>query len=78
MNHTFIYNKLISDVILIKTQIYEDHRGTLYETYNKELFVKNGIPEIVQEKTVGWLGENYKPKYSEYSKDGTPTNLPKE
>jgi anaerobic magnesium-protoporphyrin IX monomethyl ester cyclase len=28
------------------------------------------------EKTVGWLGENYKPKYSEYSKDGSPTNLP--
>jgi dTDP-4-dehydrorhamnose 3,5-epimerase len=51
MNHTFIYNKLISDVILIKTQIYEDHRGILYETYNKELFTKNGIPEIVQEKS---------------------------
>jgi dTDP-4-dehydrorhamnose 3,5-epimerase len=51
MNHTFIYNKLISDIILIKTQIYEDHRGTLYETYNKELFIKNGIPEIVQEKS---------------------------
>jgi dTDP-4-dehydrorhamnose 3,5-epimerase len=50
MNHTFIYNKLISDIILIKTQIYEDNRGTLYETYNKELFTKNGIPEIVQEK----------------------------
>jgi hypothetical protein len=28
------------------------------------------------EKTVGWLGTNYKPKYSEYSKDGSPTNLP--
>ena len=51
MNHTFIVNKLISDIILIKTQIYEDHRGTLYETYNKELFVKNGIPEIAQEKS---------------------------
>ena len=51
MNHTFIINKLISDIILIKTQIYEDHRGTLYETYNKELFVKNGIPEIAQEKS---------------------------
>lgn len=51
MNHTFIVNKLISDIILIKTQIYEDHRGTLYEIYNKELFIKNKIPEIVQEKS---------------------------
>jgi dTDP-4-dehydrorhamnose 3,5-epimerase len=50
MNHIFIHDKLISEIILIKTQIYEDHRGTLYETYNKELFIKNGIPEIVQEK----------------------------
>jgi dTDP-4-dehydrorhamnose 3,5-epimerase len=50
MNHIFIYNKLISDIVLIKTQIYEDHRGTLYETYNKDLFTNNGIPEIVQEK----------------------------
>jgi len=51
MNHTFSSNISIPDIILIKTQIYEDNRGTLYETYNKELFTKNGIPEIVQEKS---------------------------
>jgi radical SAM superfamily enzyme YgiQ (UPF0313 family) len=27
-------------------------------------------------KTIGWLGENYAPKFSQYSKDGKPTNLP--
>lgn len=38
----------------------------------------DGSPEHngALEKTVGWLGTNYKPKYSEYSKDGTPTNFP--
>jgi dTDP-4-dehydrorhamnose 3,5-epimerase len=51
MNHTFSSNISIPDIILIKTQAYEDNRGTLYETYNKELFTKNGIPEIVQEKS---------------------------
>jgi dTDP-4-dehydrorhamnose 3,5-epimerase len=50
MKHTFINNNTIPEIILIKTEIYEDHRGSLYETYNKELFTKNGIPEIVQEK----------------------------
>lgn len=29
------------------------------------------------EQAVGWLGDNYKPKFSEYSKlDGAPTNFP--
>lgn len=51
MNLIFTKNQIISDIILIKTEIYEDNRGTLYEIYNKELFVKNGIPEIVQEKS---------------------------
>ena len=51
MNHTFSSNISIPDIVLIKTQTYEDDRGTLYETYNKELFTKNGIPEIVQEKS---------------------------
>ena len=46
----------------------------------KDFSLYDGSPENngSLEKTVGWLGENYKPKYSEYSKDGSPTNLPKE
>lgn len=51
MNHTFIPDKIISDIISINIDLYEDNRGTLYELYNKENFIKNGIPEIVQEKS---------------------------
>ena len=44
----------------------------------KDFSLYDGSPENngSLEKTVGWLGENYKPKYSEYSKDGSPTNFP--
>ena len=46
----------------------------------KDFSLYDGSPENngSLEKTIGWLGENYKPKYSEYSKDGNPTNFPKE
>jgi dTDP-4-dehydrorhamnose 3,5-epimerase len=50
MNHIFIKNTICPDIILIKTEIYEDDRGTLYEVYNQESFLKAGIPNIVQEK----------------------------
>lgn len=51
MNHTITHNPTIPEILLITPQIYSDERGTLYETYNKDLFIKSGIPEIVQEKT---------------------------
>lgn len=51
MRHTFLPNKLIPDIIFISIDVYEDSRGTLYELYNKEIFIQNGIPEIVQEKS---------------------------
>jgi len=51
MRHTFLPNKLIPDIIFINIDVYEDSRGTLYELYNKEIFIQNGIPEIVQEKS---------------------------
>lgn len=50
MNLTFIKNDIILDIVLIKTNPYEDDRGILYETYNKDLFTQNGIPPIIQEK----------------------------
>lgn len=51
MNIVFTHNNFIHDIIYINIEPYEDHRGTLYESYNKEIFTKNGIPEIVQEKS---------------------------
>lgn len=51
-----------------------DNSGTLskFELYD-------GSPEHdgVLAKTMDWLGDNYRPKFSEYSKDGSPTNFPK-
>lgn len=50
MNIIFTHNSLIKDIIYINIKPYEDHRGTLYESYNQEIFMSNGIPPIVQEK----------------------------
>lgn len=33
----------LDGVLLIKPDIFEDHRGTYTETYNKDLYFKNGI-----------------------------------
>jgi radical SAM superfamily enzyme YgiQ (UPF0313 family) len=71
----------ISDCIPFPgTELWEElvelgHGDTL-----KDFSLYDGSPEHngALEKTVGWLGENYKPKYSEYSKDGSPTNFPRE
>lgn len=71
----------ISDCIPFPgTELWEElvnlgHKKTLH---NFNLY--DGSPEHngALEKTIGWLGDNYKPKYSEYSKDGSPTNFPKE
>ena len=50
MNIIFTHNSLIKDIIYINIKPYEDHRCTLYESYNQEIFMPNGIPPIVQEK----------------------------
>ena len=33
----------LDDVLLIKLDVFEDHRGEYIETYNEELYKKNGI-----------------------------------
>ena len=45
----FTPNKL-PGMILIEPEVFEDDRGAFWESYQKELFVKNGIPdEFVQD-----------------------------
>lgn len=34
----------LNGVLLIKPSVFEDHRGQYIETYNEELYHKNGIP----------------------------------
>lgn len=44
---------------------------------NFELYDGSPSHDGILQKTVGWLGENYRPKFHEYSgATGTPTNLP--
>jgi radical SAM superfamily enzyme YgiQ (UPF0313 family) len=45
---------------------------------NFNLYDGSTVHNGILAKTVGWLGEDYQPKYSEYSKHGEPTNLPTE
>ena len=33
----------INDVYVFEPEIYKDNRGYFFESYNKDLFVKNGI-----------------------------------
>jgi len=47
----------------------------------KNFRLYNGSPgnDTTLADTVGWLGEDYKPKYNPYSgKDGKQTNMPKD
>jgi dTDP-4-dehydrorhamnose 3,5-epimerase len=41
----FQKNEIISDVILIKPQVFGDERGFFMETYNQRDFVSAGIDE---------------------------------
>ena len=47
------------------------------ELRNFDLY--NGSPhnDATLARAVGWLGTDYAPKWSKYSKMGEPTNLPK-
>ena len=69
----------ISDCIPFPgTELWEELVEKGHSESLKDFTMYDGSPENngVLAKTVGWLGEDYKPKHSEYSKDGTPTNLP--
>jgi len=35
----------ISDLYIVKPKVFEDHRGYFFESYNKELFLRNGIDQ---------------------------------
>ena len=35
----------ISDLYIVKPKVFEDHRGYFFESYNKQLFLKNGIDQ---------------------------------
>lgn len=38
----------IEDVILIKSEVFEDNRGFLLETYEEETFAKHGLPTNIE------------------------------
>ncbi len=42
-----------------------------------DLYDGNPDHDAALAREVGWLGADYRPKWSEYSKDGNPTDLPK-
>jgi len=43
----------IPDVLIVEPKVHEDERGFFYESYNKEVFSKHGIPhEFVQDNHV--------------------------
>lgn len=78
-NNNNIVHWQISDCIPFPgTELWEELVSEGHGESLKNFSMYDGSPEHngVLAKTVGWLGENYKPKYSEYSKDGSPTNLP--
>ncbi len=35
----------ISDLYIVKPKVFEDHRGYFFESYNKQLFLRNGIDQ---------------------------------
>ena len=40
-------------VLLIKTDVFEDHRGEYVETYNEKLYVQHGVNiKFVQERLI--------------------------
>lgn len=70
----------ISDCIPFPgTELWEElvtagHRDTLE---NFELYDGSPAHDGILQQTVGWLGENYRPKFHEYSGEtGAPTNFP--
>lgn len=40
-----VIDEIFSDVFIIKNDIHKDGRGTFQETYNKDLFVRNGFKD---------------------------------
>jgi anaerobic magnesium-protoporphyrin IX monomethyl ester cyclase len=72
----------ISDCIPFPgTELWEELVSLGKVDYLKDFTMYDGSPSNngLLEKTVKWLGNDYKPKYHEYSKlDGSPTNMPKD
>ncbi|RLD44910.1 MAG: dTDP-4-dehydrorhamnose 3,5-epimerase [Bacteroidetes bacterium] len=36
----------IPDLLIVKPTVFEDHRGYFFESYNKEVFLQNGIDQV--------------------------------
>jgi dTDP-4-dehydrorhamnose 3,5-epimerase len=48
----------LDDVLLIKLDVFEDHRGEYVETYNEELYRKNGIEVKFVQDDISISSEN--------------------
>ncbi|NOY50605.1 MAG: dTDP-4-dehydrorhamnose 3,5-epimerase [Chlorobi bacterium] len=40
-----VINTKIPDLYIVKPRVFEDHRGYFFESYNKEVFLRNGIDQ---------------------------------
>ena len=52
MNFNIAKDTTIEDVLLIQHDIFEDHRGILYETFNKTIIQSYIDIEFIQEKCI--------------------------
>ncbi len=48
----------IPDLYIVKPRVFEDHRGYFFESYNKEVFLKNGIDQNFVQDNESKSGKN--------------------
>jgi dTDP-4-dehydrorhamnose 3,5-epimerase len=48
----------IPDLYIVKPKIFEDHRGYFFESYNKEVFLRNGIDQNFVQDNESKSGKN--------------------
>lgn len=78
-NHNTVHWQISDCIPFPGTELWEELVERGHADSLKDFSMYDGSPANngALAKTVGWLGEDYKPQHSEYSKDGTPTNFPK-